>query len=41
MTLAALLEAAVDQATLDGDEATAWAVIAADVFAAGLVSDSD
>lgn len=33
ITLAALLQAAVGQATLEGDEATAWAVIAADVLA--------
>ena len=32
ITLAALLQAAVGRAALDGDEATAWAVIAADVL---------
>lgn len=34
ITFAALLQAAVGQATLEEDEATAWAVIAADVLAA-------
>lgn len=33
ITLAAMLQAAVGQAALEGDEATAWAVIAADVLA--------
>ena len=33
LACAALLQAAVGQATLDGDETSAWAVIAADLLA--------